>query len=79
MALGGNAVKTFRDIMMYKGLEKFCTDETQSPHLTYMRKLKLSDDEKASLSKMMRDEKSGRITLDVLMLRKRKTDESFLG
>ena len=75
MSLGGNAVKSLRETLMYHGLDRFLTDEQQSPHMTYLRKYSLSDEEKDSLMKMMHEQKTGRITLDVLSLREKKTGE----
>ena len=72
MALGANAFKTFKDILLINGLNKFLTDQCQSPHLTYLRKLDLNDVEKKALMTMMSEIKTSRITLDTLSLRERK-------
>ena len=72
MALGANAFKTFKDILMINGLHRFITDQCQSPHMTYVRKLDLSDVERSAMLTMMDDVKTSRITLDTLSLRERK-------
>ena len=74
MALGGNACKTFRDILMFNGLQKFTTDQTETPHVTYMKKMNLNSDEKDSMQKMMEDVKTTRITFDTVALRERKNE-----
>ena len=72
MALGANAFKTFKDILMINGLHRFITDQCQSPHMTYVRKLDLNDVERSAMLTMMADVKTSRITLDTLSLRERK-------
>ena len=72
MSLGANAFRTLKDILMVNGLHRFVTDQTQNPHLTYIRKLDLTDEEKESMVGMMSDIKTSRITLDTLSLRERK-------
>ena len=72
MALGANAFKTFKDILMLNGLHKFLTDQCQAPHLTYVRKLDLNDVERKAMMTMMSEVKTSRITLDTLSLRERK-------
>ena len=72
MSLGANAFKTFRDILLINGLHRFITDQAQNPHLTYMGKLDLNDTERDAMTKMMKDVKTSRITLDTLSLRERK-------
>ena len=72
MALGANAFKTFKDILMINGLHRFVTDQWQAPHLTYVRKMELNDVERDALMTMMDDIQTTRITLDTLSLRERK-------
>ena len=72
MSLGANAFKTFRDILMMNGISKFVTDQNQSPHLTYIRKLDLTEVERDSVIATMADIKTSRITLDTLSFRERK-------
>ena len=72
MSLGANAFRTLKDILMVNGLHRFVTDQTQNPHLTYIRKLDLTDVERDSMIAMMSDIKTSRITLDTLSLRERK-------
>ena len=43
--------------------------------MTYLRKYSLSDEEKDALQKMMHQVKTGRITLDVLSFREKKTGQ----
>ena len=72
MSLGANAFRTLKDILMMNGLNRFVTDQNQSPHLTYIRKLDLTEVERDSMITMMSDIKNSRITLDTLSLRERK-------
>ena len=72
MALGANAFKTFKDILMINGLHRFITDQCQAPHMTYVRKLDLSDVERKAMMTMMSEVKTSWITLDTLSLRERK-------
>ena len=72
MALGANTFKTLKDILMINGLHRFVTDQWQAPHLTYIRKMELNDEEKDTLMTMMDDIQTTRITLDTLSLRERK-------
>ena len=72
MSLGANAFKTFKDILMLNGMHRFVTDQNQSPHLTYVRKLDLTEVERDAMITMMADIKTSRITLDTLSLRERK-------
>ena len=57
---------------MINGLHRFITDQCQAPHMTYVRKLDLSDVEKNAMLTMMFEVKTSRITLDTLSLRERK-------
>ena len=72
MSLGANAFKMFKDILMINGLHRFVTDQTQNPHLTYVRKLDLTEVERDMMITMMENIKTSRITLDMLSLRERK-------
>ena len=72
MSLGANNFGTLKDILMMYGLNRFVTDQNQSPHLTYIRKLDLTEVERDSMITMMSDIKTSRITLDTLSLRERK-------
>ena len=73
MALGANAFKTLWDTMMANGLRKFQTDLSDvNPHLTFVRKLQLSEDEKGAMLTTLDNTKTSRITLDVLSLRQKK-------
>ena len=72
MALGANSFTTFKDILMYRGLYRYVTDEWQDPHLTYIRKMELNETEKNTLMTMMDDIQTEKITLDNLSLREKK-------
>ena len=73
MGLGANAFKTLWDTMMVNGLRRFQTDLTDvNPHLTFVRKLDLTEAEKGAMMTTLDDTKTSRITLDVLSLRQRK-------
>ena len=72
MALGANSFTTFKDILMYRGLYRYVTDEWQDPHLTYIRKMELNETEKNTLMTMMDDIQTEKITLDNLTLREKK-------
>ena len=72
MALGATAFKTFKDTLMINGLNRFVTDQCQSPHLTYVRNLDLTEAETDAMMTTMKEVKTSRITLDVLSLRERK-------
>ena len=64
--------KKTNENMMMNGLQRFITDQCQSPHMTYVRKLDLNDVERSAMLTMMADVKTSRITLDTLSLRERK-------
>ena len=72
MGLGANAFNTFKHTLMINGLNRYVTDLCQSPHLTFMRKLDLTEAEKGAMLDMMKEVKTTRITLDTLSLRERK-------
>ena len=72
MGLGANAFNTFKHTLMINGLHRFVTDLCQSPHLTFVRKLDLTEAEKGAMLDMMKEVKTTRITLDTLSLRERK-------
>ena len=72
MGLGANAFNTFKQTLMINGLHRFVTDQCQSPHLTFVRKLDLTEAEKGAIMDMMKDVKTTRITLDTVSLRERK-------
>ena len=72
MGLGANTFNTFKQTLMVHGLKKFVTDTCQSPHLTVVRKLDLTETEKGSVMDMLKEVNTARITLDTLSLRERK-------
>ena len=72
MGLGANAFNTFKHTLMINGLNRYVTDLCQSPHLTFVRKLDLTEAEKGAMLDMMKEVKTTRITLDTLSLRERK-------
>ena len=77
MALGNNACKTLRSILLANGLSTFLTDHNQTPHMTYMRRMVLDDIEKSAVQAMMNGDKTSRVTLDTLSLRERKTGSTL--
>ena len=72
MGLGANTFNTFKQTLMVHGLHRFVTDMCQSPHLTVVRKLVLTEAEKGAMMDMMKEIKTARITLDTLSLREKK-------
>ena len=72
MGLGANAFNTFKQTLMVNGLHRFVTDLCQSPHLTFVRNLDLTEAETGAMIDMMKDIKTTRITLDTVSLRERK-------
>jgi hypothetical protein len=72
MGLGANTFNIFKQTLMVHGLKDFVTDTCQSPHLTVVRKLDLTDTEKGSMMDMLTEVNTARITLDTLSLRERK-------
>ena len=72
MGLGANTFNTFKQTLMVHGLHRFVTDMCQSPHLTVVRKLDLTEAEKSAVMDMMKEVKTARITLDTLSLREKK-------
>ena len=72
MSLGANTFKALKDILMVNGINRFVTDQTQTPHLTYIRRLDLTEVERDMMLTMMENVKTSRITLDTLSLRMKK-------
>ena len=72
MGLGANTFNIFKQTLMVHGLHNFVTDMCQSPHLTVVRKMELTEDEKGAVTDMMKEVNTTRITLDTLSLRERK-------
>ena len=72
MGLGANTFNIFKQTLMVHGLHRFITDMCQSPHLTVVRKLDLTEAEKGAVTDMMKEVNTARITLDTLSLRERK-------
>ena len=72
MGLGANTFNTFKQTLMVHGLHRFVTDMCQSPHLTVVRKLDLTEVEKGAVANMIREVNTARITLDTLSLREKK-------
>ena len=72
MGLGANTFNTFKQTLMVHGLHRFVTDMCQSPHLTVVRKLDLTEIEKGAVANMIREVNTARITLDTLSLREKK-------
>ena len=72
MGLGANAFNTFKQTLMVHGLHRFVTDLCQSPHLTFVRNLDLTEAENGAMMDMMKEIKTTRITLDTVSLREKK-------